>query len=513
MMKEYGHEAGRSESEISLPAKNKGNERKVEEIIVARHSHIPMSTPQSRGWCMEVSSSCWCSPQNSQKRECMSRLFARVKMSLLRPLAAGSEFQGDLRAPHEEVQYAKHAARNSKDKGRKRRWHASAAGRARQRRLGRRPRIHREMPLCGKHGRENPQNSASPQSEKVKKEKTGKRSPLTHETTAHFHRSARLRAQRRDARAVVLRLMRVAVAGGDDGGRGGAGETEEERKRTRRSGDRGTEEWRVWRANEKEQGEGTSTKDTQGERRGRMDDEGQDYEGKLEAGGGGGRWQEERGVKSHARRMRWRNEGGVDHGLVEKCGGRCEREGGSRAARDGEEGGGERHGGRHRESRAQIVRIDRRQDTHAHSASKECHLACVSRARGCVDYGWIRDGRLSRRDLHAGARGRAHIGGRWNEERGVYGRRCEDGIAEYAQVMLHAARDTLAWSTTGCGVGVGEEGAPNLSEVLARRFERHGPRIERWMFRLRNEKIRQCTYCSTLARQSWLGGLTANFDI
>ncbi|KAJ7797456.1 hypothetical protein B0H14DRAFT_57275 [Mycena olivaceomarginata] len=105
----------------------------------------------------------------------------------------------------------------------------------------------------------------------------------------------------------------------------------------------------------------------------------------------------------------------------------------------------------------------------ARSASKECHLACVSRAR-----------------LHAGACGRAHIGGLWNEERGVYARqRCEDGIAEYAQVMLHAARDALAWSTTGCGVGVGGEGAP---EVLARRFERNVPRIDG----LVNEKMTRC---------------------
>jgi hypothetical protein len=34
---------------------------------------------------------------------------------------------------------------------------------------------------------------------------------------------AGLRTKRRDARAVVLRLMPVAVAGGDDGGRSGAG--------------------------------------------------------------------------------------------------------------------------------------------------------------------------------------------------------------------------------------------------------------------------------------------------
>jgi hypothetical protein len=58
---------------------------------------------------------------------------------------------------------------------------------------------------------------------------------------------------------------------------------------------------------------------------------------------------------------------------------------------------------------------------------------------------------------------------------GVYAsQRCEDGIA----VMLHTARDTLAWSATGCGVGVGGEGAPNLSEVLVQRFERHRPRID-----------------------------------
>jgi hypothetical protein len=52
-----------------------------------------------------------------------------------------------------------------------------------------------------------------------------------------------------------------------------------------------------------------------------------------------------------------------------------------------------------------------------------------------------------------------------------------DGIARYAQVVVHAARDALAWSTTRCDVGVGGEGAPDLSEMLARRFERHRPRI------------------------------------
>jgi hypothetical protein len=71
------------------------------------------------------------------------------------------------------------------------------------------------------------------------------------------------------------------------------------------------------------------------------------------------------------------------------------------------------------------------------------------------------------------------MGGRWNEERGVYAsQRYEVGIAEYVQVVVHAARDRLARSTTGCGVGEGEEGAPNLSEVLARRFERDGPIID-----------------------------------
>jgi hypothetical protein len=64
------------------------------------------------------------------------------------------------------------------------------------------------------------------------------------------------------------------------------------------------------------------------------------------------------------------------------------------------------------------------------------------------------------------------MGGRWNEERDVYAsQRCEDGIAEYVQVVVHAARDRLARSS----VGEGEEGAPNLSEVLAWRFERDGP--------------------------------------
>ncbi|KAJ7797444.1 hypothetical protein B0H14DRAFT_3157472 [Mycena olivaceomarginata] len=64
--------------------------------------------------------------------------------------------------------------------------------------------------------------------------------------------------------------------------------------------------------------------------------------------------------------------------------------------------------------------------------------------------------------------------------------------------MLHAARDALAWSTTGCGVG--REGAPNLSEVLARRFERHGPRIDGWVYELRNEKMRRCN-ASSVERQ------------
>jgi hypothetical protein len=52
-------------------------------------------------------------------------------LPLLRPLAAGSEFQRDLGASHEEVQYAEHVARNSKSKGTKPGRDACAAGRAR----------------------------------------------------------------------------------------------------------------------------------------------------------------------------------------------------------------------------------------------------------------------------------------------------------------------------------------------------------------------------------------------
>jgi hypothetical protein len=96
------------------------------------------------------------------------------------------------------------------------------------------------------------------------------------------------------------------------------------------------------------------------------------------------------------------------------------------------------------------------------------------------------------------------IGGRWNEERGVYAsQRCEDAIAEYAQVVVHAARDALAWSTTGCGVGVGGEGAPNLSEVLARRFERHGPRIDGRVSELRDEKMRRCLQWMVRKYDEW----------
>jgi hypothetical protein len=123
----------------------------------------------------------------------VSRKGETAKVPLLRPLAAGSEFQRNrrhLRAPHEKVQYAEHAARNLKDKGTKPRRDARAAGRARQRRLGRRPRIHRQArarnarppcpprnttpqgnvrsaePPAPKHAGENLQNSASPQSKK-----------------------------------------------------------------------------------------------------------------------------------------------------------------------------------------------------------------------------------------------------------------------------------------------------------------------------------------------------------
>jgi hypothetical protein len=124
----------------------------------------------------------------------MSRLFS---LPPLCPLTAGPEFQRDrrhLRVPHEEVQFefAEHGARNSKGKGRKPRWDARAAGTACQRRLGRRPRIHRqardsdarppprrEMPTPQNLSHRNmqertPHNCPSPQSKKKKKEKTGK---------------------------------------------------------------------------------------------------------------------------------------------------------------------------------------------------------------------------------------------------------------------------------------------------------------------------------------------------
>ncbi|KAF8147244.1 hypothetical protein K438DRAFT_2090707 [Mycena galopus ATCC 62051] len=206
-----------------------------------------------------------------------------------------------------------------------------------------------------------PRKFRIPAIEKNKERKDRERSSLTHETTAFFHRSvwpwrawaaelprkdwcprsatlgirARLRAWRRDAREVVWRLVRVAVAGGDDGGSGGAGPCEETRPKRRGKEQGGVgmggRKSGAWHVNEKEQGEVSNGEkarwacaEEQGERRGRTDDEGQDNDGKLEAGGAGRRWQKERRVKSHARRIRWRNEGGVDHGLA-KCGGRCER--------------------------------------------------------------------------------------------------------------------------------------------------------------------------------------------
>jgi hypothetical protein len=132
------------------------------------------------------------------------------------------------------------------------------------------------------------------------------------------------------------------------------------------------------------------------------------------------------------------------HGSYDACRVRA-REGGSRAARDGEEGRGGRHVVRHREPRVQIVRIHSPQDTHARSASKECHLACVSGARRCVECGWIRDG--VRTPVETGSACRCARTSAYRWERGVHAsQRCEDGIAEYAQVMLLAARDTFAWT-------------------------------------------------------------------
>ncbi|KAJ6559648.1 hypothetical protein B0H19DRAFT_1069390 [Mycena capillaripes] len=86
-----------------------------------------------------------------------------------------------------------------------------------------------------------PQNSASPQPEKQTKKSqvkiaspTQNNRPLPpHPRNVVLGLQARLRAQRRDARAVVLRLMSIAVAGGSDGG-GVALETEKEKAGERR---------------------------------------------------------------------------------------------------------------------------------------------------------------------------------------------------------------------------------------------------------------------------------------
>ncbi|KAJ7459382.1 hypothetical protein FB451DRAFT_1182410 [Mycena latifolia] len=96
---------------------------------------------------------------------------------------------------------------------------------------------------------------------------------------------ARLRAQRRDARAVVLRWSRVVVTEEEVAlvvveGRSSRKEhgqrrvgvceerveteekrEEEQRERTRQSGGRWMEEWCVWRADERERGQGANTKE------------------------------------------------------------------------------------------------------------------------------------------------------------------------------------------------------------------------------------------------------------
>ncbi|KAJ6505033.1 hypothetical protein C8R45DRAFT_923341 [Mycena sanguinolenta] len=77
-----------------------------------------------------------------------------------------------------------------------------------------------------KHARENPHPHNRKNKEKAKKITTHPRNnrPLPpHPRSVEPGLRASLRAQCRDARDVVLRLMRVAVAGGDNRGRGGAG--------------------------------------------------------------------------------------------------------------------------------------------------------------------------------------------------------------------------------------------------------------------------------------------------
>ncbi|KAJ7836413.1 hypothetical protein B0H13DRAFT_1913080 [Mycena leptocephala] len=166
----------------------------------------------------------------------VSRKGETAKVPLLRPLAVGSEFQGDHqhpRAAHQEAQYTEHAARISKGKGTKPRRDARAAGRAKEGRsdvcasTGKRGTTTHDLRVCPSRAGKWPlrRTSRTETHERTptiphphNRKKQGKKR-LTYTTTAHFHplRSAapgpqaRLRAQRRDAHAVVLRWSRVVV--------------------------------------------------------------------------------------------------------------------------------------------------------------------------------------------------------------------------------------------------------------------------------------------------------------
>ncbi|KAJ7303108.1 hypothetical protein DFH08DRAFT_825957 [Mycena albidolilacea] len=303
--------------------------------------------------------------------------------------------------------------------------------------------------------------------------------------------------------------------------------TEEERKRTRWSGGRWTNEWCVWRANERELGEGTSTKDTQqamegkhggraqrnrGERRGRMDEEGQDYEGRKRSEVAHAKdAMEEKGGLDHEQaqsagaargEIRRKGRGGVDDEKVYERRKRAKEEvelpeKGSRRRRAGWWGSTESRACR---SWASIVARIRTLAQHQRNATLPTGVC-----EGTSIVGGCGTDVAVRAHVHARRRTPVKTGSacrcartstyRWaleRGERGVYGRRCEDGLAEYGRVVAHAARTrshgaprAVAWAW----VGRSKVLCPTR---LARRFERHGSRIDRWVSGLRDEKMTRC---------------------
>ncbi|KAF8157671.1 hypothetical protein K438DRAFT_1777163 [Mycena galopus ATCC 62051] len=191
----------------------------------------------------------------------------------------------------------------------------------------------------------------------------------------------------------------------------------------------------------------------QGETRGRMDDEGQDYEGKLEVAGGGGR--------AHSRVASRTGNGGRSPW--------CERA----------------------KEEVELLEMKKR------AACWEAQgVACADRAhpfspgyarslgiKGAICIPVHADERIS---VGAGMKRRVYTAGGPEAVRGRGSGVCAG----------HAPRRTGCTEHHGLWRGRGWEGAPNLSEVLARRFERHGSRIDRCVSGLRNEKIRRCTASS-----------------